>query len=86
MGLPSLLGRNTTNHASAELQRLFYMESTLIARISEAIGCMQRRRTYSLSGETLAQHLGVLVDEQVLDGILVALRPRGLRERPATGY
>ena len=78
MGLPSLLGRNTTNHTSTELQRLFYMESTLKARISEAIGCINRRRTYSLSGETLAQHLGVLVDEEIPDGVIVRAAGRRL--------
>lgn len=30
MGLPSLLGRDTTDHASAIRQRLFYVESTLV--------------------------------------------------------
>ena len=46
---------------------------------------LERGIACRLSREALAKDLGVLVDEQVLDGILVALRPRGLRERPATG-
>ena len=43
-------------------------------------------KTHRLAREALAKDLGVLVNEQVLDRILVALRPRRLRERPATGY
>ena len=40
-------------------------------------------RTYSLSGETLAEDLGILVNEEVGDGQVVITAGRRLRERPA---
>lgn len=38
--------------------------------------------TDSLSGQTLAQHFRVLVDEEVLDRVLVTLSDRRLSEGP----
>ena len=40
--------------------------------------------SHSLSRETLAKYFGVLVDEEVLDGILIALSGGRLRECPAS--
>lgn len=44
----------------------------------------RRKGTDGLSGETLAQNLGVLVDEEVLRGVLVTSTSRRLGERPAS--
>jgi hypothetical protein len=41
---------------------------------------------HSLSREPLAKYFGVLVDEEVLDGILVTLSGGRLRECPASSY
>ena len=41
--------------------------------------------TYSLSSETLAEDLGILVDEEVGYGRVVITASRRLRERPAPG-
>ena len=84
--MPSLLRRNTTNHASAELQRLFYMESTLnLCQDKGGRTHKPNNITYSLSGETLAEDLGILVDEEVGYGRVVITASRRLRERPAPG-
>jgi hypothetical protein len=48
---------------------------------------VRRRKSvlsHSLSREPLAKYFGVLVDEEVLDGILVTLSGGRLRERPAS--
>lgn len=43
----------------------------------------RRRRTNGLSSETLDEDLGISVDEQVLEGIVVVGRRLGSRERPS---
>jgi hypothetical protein len=44
----------------------------------------KKRCSHSLPREPLAKNFGVLVDEEVLDGILVTLSGSRLRERPAS--
>lgn len=42
--------------------------------------------SYCLSGEALAEDFGVLMDEQVLDGIRIAFPGGRRRERAAVGW
>ena len=67
MGLSRLLRRDTTDHASAIRECLFYMESTLILCQDEGTWMHRPKNiTYSLSGETLAEDLGILVNAKIL--------------------
>lgn len=45
-----------------------------------------RMETYSLSGEALTEYLSILVDEEVSDGILIAVSGGRLGERPAPSW
>ena len=82
--LPRLLRRDTTDHASAVRECLFYMESTLTSRQGQKEwSSIKVYETHSLSRETLAKNLRVLVDEEVGDGQVVITAGRRLRERPA---
>jgi len=85
MRLPGLLRRNAADHVSTERQRLFDMESSLFsARISISIQDTQNWCSHSLSREPLANNFGVLMNEEVLDGTLVAPSSGRLGERPAS--
>ena len=84
MGLSRLLRRDTTDHTSAIRECLFYMESTLnLCQDKGARMHKPKNITHSLSGETLAEDLGILVNEEVGDGQVVITARRRLRERPA---
>lgn len=41
---------------------------------------------YRLSCQALAQHFGILMDEEVLNGIGIAVSSGSLRERPASDF
>jgi hypothetical protein len=88
MCLTGLLWRNTPNHLGSERQCFLYMESSLCSRqrILDTRSIRRRKSalSHSLSREPLAKYFGVLVDEEVLDGILVTLSGGRLRERPAS--
>ena len=45
--------------------------------------CKDEGGTHSLSGETLAQNFGVLVDEEVPDSVIIGATRCRLGERPA---
>ena len=85
MGLSRLLRRDTTDHASAVRECLFYMESTLTSRQGQKEwSSIEVYETHSLSRETLAEHPGVCTNEKVLDRIFIAVSGRGTRESPTT--
>ena len=62
VGLSRLLGGDTADHTGSVLERFSHMESTLSRRELGGKKEHIRKLTHSLSGETLAEDLGVLVD------------------------
>lgn len=75
MGLTSLLGRNTTDHPGAISKGFSYVERGLFPMDDEHASRPKNCEyaTHSLSGEALAKNFGVLVDEQIVNGVLVGL-------------
>jgi len=80
MSLASLLGRNPSDHVGAVGESFPNMESTLSEGQWRAIGLKDASSTHGLSCQALAKDLGIFVDEEVLDGVLIAPTRRGRGE------
>ena len=86
MCLACLLGGDTADHVCAICESLFAVECTLKYQLFSYYKRILGATTCRLAREALAKDLGVLVDEEVPDGILVAATGGRLGERPAPSW
>ena len=92
MCLSTLIRGHSTDHVSPVFQSLFNMESSLQQtrkkKKSELtlIGLMIQISLYRLSCQALTQHSGIFMNEEVLNGIGIAVSSGSLRERPASDF